>query len=553
MTSLNFGSPRICVDGLEVGFGSPTVFDRVSGAELVGDAGFGAPEFILFNNVERCVDAETGFGDPFEGITLVLQNDVMVGDSGGDLLALRGRFDLLFETFDIDAPSFEKSIGPFFAKFISQDVNGREYNAISALPGLKTQLYTSISQDELQLATLPMIQGDYTLRIFYGQGRAEYLDFPDTIQVVHRLRNDKVLSIKNNCPQHWKVGPRSDHDVLAQQYSKRNESNFSKMISAFGQNFNHMYNHDYTLTTSKHQKNVSILNVETTLDFPNSGTLLINDGQELQYTGRTPTTFTGVSGITDLIDKRVRVSKPNPEFVEIDNYYKIANNGFYKPLSNISEKEWLTAFNIVEYNERHSEQVIFLYFYNLLKRLNLNKQVNITGDRISAPLDSSSWNCSHTQRICKIGERFFFIMTKDPDDATGLQLDKHGCTYWNGSHNKEQGREDGFEAGQYDIEILPWNIEQDHMGRFTISLEKTVFNSFQGYIDKDYIDKNIYFDGSDLSNSTVRNLNLDVFVASGIDDNLDLRKQCDEFFGTYFRSDVRPEVFQILPASVFEL
>lgn len=548
-------SPRTCLQGLEVGFGSPTIYDQNTNEELVGDAGFGAPEYITAhdNLTEWCIDAETGFGDPWNGISLVLQNDIKLSDHGGDLLALRGRFDMLFDTFDIEAPSFEKPVGPFFAKFISNSVNGLEYDAFSALPGLKTQLYTNISQDEMKLATEPMLQGPYTLRIFFGQTGGEYLDFPQTIEVVHRLRNDKTLSIKNSMPRHLKVGLRTDHDVLSTQYYKKDESTFSKVIHSIGQNFNHMYNQDYTLTTQTHPTNVSILHVETTLDFPDTGTLLINDGQELQYTGRTNTTFTGISGMKDIIAKRVRVSKPNPELVDIDNYYKVQNNGFYKPISSISEKEWLTAFNIVEHNERHSEQVIFQYFYNLLKRLNLVKQVNIVGDRISAPLDSSSWNCQHIQRICKIGDRFHFIMCKDPDDETGLQLDNFGCSYWNGSTNASQGRPNGYESGEYTLEILPWNIEQDHLGRFTISLEKTVFNSFQGYIDRDYIDRNIYLDGIDLDNSTQRNLNLDIFVAGGIIDKLELKKQCDEFFGTYFRSDVRPEVFQILPATKFEL
>lgn len=546
---------RICLQGLEVGFGSPTIFDQNTNQELVGDAGFGAPDHIVahVSTDEYCIDAETGFGDPWNGVSLVLQNDVKISDHGGDLLALRGRFDLLFETFDIPAPSFEKPVGPFFARFISNNVNGLEYDAFSALPGLGKQLYTNISQDEIQLATEPMLQGPYTLRIYFGQTGGEYIDFPQDIEVVHRLRNDKTLSIKNQMPQNLKVGLRTDHDVLGTQYFKKDESTFSKVIHSIGQNFNHMFNNDYTLTTQKHPTNVSILHVETTLDFPDSGTLLINDGQELQYTGRTNTTFTGISGMEDIIDRRVRVSRPNPELNDIDNYYKVQNNGFYKPISSISENEWLTAFNIVEHNERHSEQVIFQYFYNLLKRLNLVKQVNITGDRISAPLDSSSWNCQHTQRICRIGERFHFIMCEDPDDETGLQLDNIGCSYWNGSTNVEQGRPNGYESGEYTIEILPWNIEQDHAGRFTISLEKSVFNSFQGYIDKDYIDRNIFIDGIDLDNSTQRNLNLDIFVAGGIIDTLQLKKQCDEFFGTYFRSDVRPEVFQILPATKFEL
>lgn len=545
---------RTCITGLEVGFGSPTVYDVASGEELVGDAGFGAPEYIEDRlGAEYCIDAETGFGDPWEGISLVLQNDVLISDHGGDLLSLRGRFDLLFDTFDIDVPQYEKAIGPFFAKFISNDVAGREYWAFSALPSLKTQLFTNITQNELQLATEPMIQGSYTLRIFYGQGRVEYLDFPENIEVVHRLRYDKALSIKNSMPRHYDVGLRTDADVLSRQYYKRDESTFSKVISSIAQNFNHVYNGDFTLTTRAHQKNVSILHVETTLDFPNSGKLFLGNGQTLEYTGKTNTTFTGVTGMEDVVDSYVRVSRPNPELVAIDNYYKIQNNGFYKPISQITEDEWLTAFNIVEYNERHSEQVIFLYFYHLLKKLNLVKQVNISGDRVSAPLDGSSWNCSHIQRMCKIGDRFFFIMCEDPDDETGLQLDRIGCTYWNGSTNRAQGRPQGFSNDEYTIEIMPWNIEQDHMGRFTLSLEKTVFNSFQGYIDKDYIDRNIYIDGLTLDNTTQRNLNLDIFVASGVIDTLQLRKACDEFFGTYFRTDVRPEVFQILPTTVFEL
>ena len=359
---LSTGTPGpICVQGLEVGFGSPSIFNRTTGVELVGDAGFGSPDVIDGPGVrDFCVEAETGFGDPWENITLAVEGDVKLSDQGGDLLELRGRFDLIFDTFDIEQPQFEKAIGPFFAKFISQDVANREYDAISALPLLKTQLYTNTTQNAMQLAAPPMIQGTYTLRIFYGQGRVEYIDFPENVEVVHRLRNDKVLSIKNQMPGHYNVGIKTDHSALSGQYFKRDENNFSKIISAVGQNFNHMYNQDYTLTTAAHNRNVSILNVETTLGFPEKGTLFINDGQTLEYTGRTNTSFTGISGMSSPIEKRVRVSKPNDELTTIDNYYKIQNNGFFKPLSNISEEEWLTSFNIVEFNERHSEQVIFL-------------------------------------------------------------------------------------------------------------------------------------------------------------------------------------------------
>ena len=548
------------VDGLELGFGSPTTFNLTTSVEFVG-GGFGAPQTITDTSGNTYShNQEQYFGDPHSNVlaTIFGKEDLLLPDNGGEVLQLRGPFEQLFDTFDIPSPQFEKPVGPFFAKFISEDVSGREYDAFSGIASYKTQLYTDITGKSLTLCTPVMEQGDYKLRIFYGQGRIEFFEFSDTLKVVHRLRNDKTLSIKSQCPNYWNVSERTDAVEIDTQYLKRKESNLSKIIHSVGQNFNNVYNSDYTLTKDQTLKNETILEVESTIDFPSKGVLHLDDGHVLNYTGKTHNTFTGISGIHKPIEKRVRVAAENLELNVIDNFYKVQNNGFYKPLAHITEKEWLSAFQIVEYNERASEKVIFEYFYQLMKKINLIKQVNITGSIVSAPLDSSAWNCSHIQRYCKItgadgNGRYFFIVSADPNSATQLQLSEVGSSYFNGAVDKPQGRENGFTTGQYTIEILPWNISQDDRGVFEIELEKTVFNSFQGYIDKDYIDRNIFLDGSDLDNNTQRNLNLDIFVAAGVFDRLRLRRQCDEFFGTYFRTDVDPSVFQILPTAAFAL
>lgn len=548
------------VDGLELGFASPTTYNLATGVEYVG-GGFGAPQTITDGDGDTYShNQEQYFGDPHSNILMNIldKEDLLIPDNGGEILQLRGPFDQLFNTFNIDAPQFEKPIGPFFAKFISDDVVGREYDAFSGLSSYKTKLYTDITGKSLTICTPVMEQGDYTLRIYYGQGRIEYFEFNDTLKVVHRLRNDKTLSIKSQCPNYWNVSERSDAVKLDTQYRKRDESNLSKILHSVGQNFNNIYNSDYTLTKDETLKNETILEVESTIDFPSKGVLHLDDGHVLNYTGKTHNTFTGITGIYKPIEKRIRVAAENLELNVIDNFYKVQNNGFYKPLAHITEKEWLSAFNIVEFNERSSEQVIFKYFYELMKKINLIKQVNITGSIVSAPLDASSWNCSHIQRYCKItnssGEsRFFFIVSEDPNNSAQLQLAETGSSYFNGAVDKNQERENGFDTGQYTIEIIPWNITQDYKGVFQIELEKTVFNSFQGYIDKDYIDRNIFLDGSDLDNNSQRNLNLDIFVAAGITDKLRLRRQCEDFFGTYFRVDVNPTEFQILPTAAFAL
>jgi hypothetical protein len=529
----------ITLTGVEIGFGSPTWDPEVS----VGDAGFGAPESIFVNGNSYFNKAEEGFGDPDSYLELILQdgNGFNLSDAGGEILELRGNFSSIYQFFDIDLESRLMPIGPFFLEFRSVSDSTLKYNCFSAVSGLGTGIFTYTNQRQLMFSTPSMKKGQYTLRVKYGT-TSRYFDMPQVWTVIHRMRYDTTLSIKSNLPEYWNAGARTDKIETGIQYYPNSESVIGMLVSAVGETFNYVYERDYTICTSQAEYDDTTVNVESTLTFPSSGTAYTNNDQTFTYTGKTSTSLTGVSGLTDIITKNSRVFKKDQKLAETDLYYKLQNNGFYKPTIGIPESDFEDAMNAIELNERSSERVIFEYLYRLFKAVNLNKTANISGNTISAPTEGS-WNNAHQQRICKIGNRFFFIMSGDKT-AQELYLDELGCEYWNGSTSAEQERPNGFVAGEYNIEILPWGIYVDNDGIFRIKMERALFANSTGHIDRDYIDYNIFLDALDVDNTYNRNLNLDLFVASGIKDEIVLERHTSgDEFGTYFyTNDYTPTI-----------
>ena len=124
-------------------------------------------------------------------------------------------------------------------------------------------------------------------------------------------------------------------------------------------------------------------------------------------------------------------------------------------------------------------------------------------------------------------------------------MDQIGSSYWTGAFNSNQPT--GFDGSEFEIEILPWIVERDSRGIFEITLEKSLFDNTSGYIDLDFIDFNIFIDGLDFDNNVKQNLNLDLFVASGVIEKIGFKRKCDESFGTYYHQSAAPDGFKILP------
>lgn len=528
----------ITYDGQEIGFGSSTIVNSSGVEQEFYDSGFGAPNSISVDGDDYTNSAEAHFGDPYVSINIdVVQGaeGLLLSDDGGNILELRGDFRQIFESFRIDGDANEKILGPITAKFISASDPDLIYTALNGLPGSGTNLFISSNQKQMFLSTPSMLKGDYSLRLLWRN--VITLDLPFTFTVVNRLRNDKVFSIRNNLPAYYDVGNKSDNYINVDQYYPQTESNLAVITSAFGTSFDSLYNSSYTVTTAKLKRGDNALLVETTLGFPVTGKLKLDSGETLTYTGKTETSFTGITGVTRLSEKGTRVQELDITSSKIDDYYKLQNNQFYVPSRGIRRDEFLNAFNIIDLNERSSEQVIFHYLYNIFKGINLNKTATISGTTVSSPT-SGSWNNSHTQRICKINDRFYFIEGGDISGLNTLELDPIGCTYWTAAD---------FDNGEYDIEVLPWIIKEDFRGKFTIELEKSCFTAALGYIDKDYIDFNIYIEGDDFDNNIKKNLNLDLFVAAGIIESFNFKRRSEDLFGTYFVQYAAPDGLRIIP------
>ena len=182
----------------------------------------------------------------------------------------------------------------------------------------------------------------------------------------------------------------------------------------------------------------------------------------------------------------------------------------------------------------------------MFKHLNVVKTVNISNRTVSAPNDGTTWNCSHAGRLCKINDTFYYVIGEDLDGTGTLLLDDIGCSYWNGTHI--QG-ENGFTANEYTIEIIPWMIDRDFNGLFDITFEKSVFASKDGFIDKDYIDFNLYIDGGEQSSyeNNNGNMNIELLKAAGIIDSIKIVRRCDALFGTFISQDAAPDGLFIEP------
>ena len=472
-----------------------------------------------------------------------------------------------------------------------------------------------------------MPKASYNCKIrFAGIGSSQLLK---TFEVITRLRFDKTMSIRHNLPDYWDRGEISDGYDASTGYVKGQDTAFSSMIQSWGEGFNNLYNTSYTITSQDFSlQSNGDLYVETSLGFnPAGGRLILGDG-EYEYSGvsRDATDnnihyLTGVKKVvrdsgkgprqhdlenpiilggleqtaphSDILDsftneislsvgpeqpflpKGERVYHNHFDFSVIDMFYKLINTGFTKP-SAILQSQFDRAYNRVEYGERELMRVIFEYFYELFKQLNIKLKLKV-GDivfrkfavELGSPdrfvvgaafndetyqpdtaviydIGNNKLNCSHVQRLCRVNNKFYFIKSRfiDANGNMSYQLDDRGCAYWNAmTPEYAQLLEDATQA-DIDIEILPWIIFKDDGGRFHIRFEKTCFDGIESFIDKDFIDFDVFISGEngeeEVGNDFNRNFNFMIMTAANIDDKVFLHKRCENKFGTYFNPNNAP-------------
>ena len=276
------------------------------------------------------------------------------------------------------------------------------------------------------------------------------------------------------------------------------------------------------------------------------------------------------------INKGERVYHNHFDFSVIDLFYKLVNTGFANP-GNILQENFERAYNRVEFGERELMRVIFEYFYELFKQLNLNVSLKegdrvfrVFPDQIGAPdrfvvgsafndetyqpnvgviydIGDNNLNCSHTQRLVRINRKFYFIKNRfiDANGNMSYQIDDRGCAYWNGmDETLATALEATSPQSDIEIEILPWIIFKDDGGRFHIRFERTCFQGIDAFIDKDFIEFDVFISGvngeEEVGLDSNRNLNFMIMTAANIDDKIFLHKRCDSLFGTYMNPNSAP-------------
>jgi len=277
-----------------------------------------------------------------------------------------------------------------------------------------------------------------------------------------------------------------------------------------------------------------------------------------------------------IIYKGTRLHLDHFDFSVIDNFYKMLNTNFVKPQL-IPQDHWERAFNRVQYGERELQRVIFEYLYELFKSLNL--KVRLKGNDIEfrtfpnergAPdrwvvgsaydddtfrptvgviydYGNNSLHCSHVQRVCRINKKFYFIKNRFIDNSGNgnYQIDSYGATYWNGMDQETAEALEVANVNDVEIEILPWIIFKDHDGRFHIRFERTCFKGIDSFIDRNFIDFDMFISAlngeEEAANDTNRGFNFEEMAAANIEDKIFLHQRCNSQFGTYFNPQVAPQ------------
>lgn len=471
----------------EIGFGSCHTTPEVEYADM----GFGAPFEIQIDqpfdeSLSYCYRnvAEQGHGDPYGNFNIYIDGDKQkFSDDGGEIAILRGDFqDLLPGT-----PKF-KPIGPFQVDFISVS-DGTRYKSFSGVPQKRRNLFTTINQNKMHVCLPVMPKGLYNVEVFWGEGFVNKAQITSGIEIIHRNRFDKALAVRNNLPRFYNVGELSDNIVPSQDYKK--ESNIAVLTKAFAEICEYGFPNAYTVLTQKAERDTDVLHVETTLRYPESG-IVYADGEKITYTGKTNTTFTGCTGVRKDIIKNTRVESKERDYAGIPNFTLRRHDDLIKPRWPLVGDSWEGAFNVMHLGERAAMPVNFNFFYYLFQNI-IPKDTGTynSADRTLSFVDPDFLKEVFTQKYCRIGGKTYHI-EKVNLPMKQITLTEYGCSYWHAAPDY------GDELQQLEIEILPFWIRRDEGGLFRVEMEGSIFREDLGFIDKDYIDLNIYLGDADV-------------------------------------------------------
>jgi hypothetical protein len=519
----------------ELGFGSPFYSNQPN-----GDMGFGAPFQITYDGDNYSTDTEQGFGDKLEVVVSFIGGEqVEYGDEGGQLIKVKGNWRDLF--------SIEQQYaGPFQIK-----VKNGETTTIckSGLPTFPTYTWANNLGKEIAFI-LPsgLSHGIYDIEIYYGPDFSQLITIATAIEIKKGLKDINVVNLKYNMPQFYDLGIRSDYGKSIETEYDNNKSNIEQILTAIGEEISTIVSGKYTILSQDAQYDDDEIFVETTCNFPNVGLIKVGI-QEFVYSSKTDNSFILKNKVKDKITKFTPVNLLNNSLSDIDNYYLRQIYQYIKPSSfTIKNDIWDNTFRYLQFADRHVFPNTYNYFSSLTSQYdfindcylaNASTQVFIIADI------TKEFNSSHVDRFIEIDDIVYYserlVDTAHIDDpeitVKGLKL----VSICDTSIFRKAEFTDY--SATYSLKVKPFNIFKDFKGYFDVDYEQTIFPSTPGFIEKDYINYNIFFDNL----SEIGESNFIDFLVTGILGKITRKRKTNEAFGTYIVPTQDPDYVSLEP------
>ncbi len=285
----------------ETGFGSPSYANN---PPAIYDAGFGSPY--------QTQGRDTGFGSPYDLALLPaeIEGDLFyIGDDGGVRIDIVGNW---FQYSNIEVPAYLNMHKVTFVK------DGVRTFAIPAFVGHPTSrqgfVYSNLAQTRLHAYVPPLSLGTYDIEIAFNYESTEHkILMTSAFEVIPRNRSLGEYTLRSLLPAHFNAGTRD----FAQSDMDKDYTTLEVLTRSLGEFLQDLTGKPLTKSTVDFVEGTATLTVESTLAFPSKGSLFV-EGIHLLYTGKTNSTFTG---ITQSGRRKALIGK-NAKVVFYDNPYQ---------------------------------------------------------------------------------------------------------------------------------------------------------------------------------------------------------------------------------------
>lgn len=288
----------------ESGFGSTSY----NPAPELNDLGFGSPsDFALGSVVNEGRD--TGFGSPFDPSLLplnVVGDTYLIGDDGGVRLDISGQW---FAFSDIPAPAYADT---FVVKFKHRGTSVL-YNALAGYSSdqpASGKVFTNLQQTRIYAYVPPLPHGVYDVEVSWDGNTAR---ITEAFEVTLRNRAGEVYSLRKHLPAFMKRGEISpENETLDATPTYGILEGLTRSVGMVLQRYT---GRPLTIVTQQWDEGDAVINVESTVGFPESGHLII-DGVKMSYTGKLNTSFTGVTHLRGAVKPRFKLGERVVPYVD---------------------------------------------------------------------------------------------------------------------------------------------------------------------------------------------------------------------------------------------